>query len=322
MDCRDEERVSFVENFCVWHITDGISREQLREWIQQIKSIAVVIRYVMATNLISYELINGDSAEKEGHGHAIREAFSSGSARGDDLALALNMQRLTSSHSIMSRSASYRSGSTGTPVRSSVSSHTGHPPRKEDLPAAPTPPPASVRNGEEVKEEAAKEESPMLPPDEIRGRLGRLDLGLYSPPTSVPNIRRASETSLSPAKLNQPIPAKLPPPTGAPPSIPEFAVPAPQEKEKKDLTEAEKIRLEAQASTPTPVAPISVPAASSSALQAPEQAADAQSIHSIPSVSSKTSTTGSRRRAAKKMALDISEFDYPCCFGVNMLTSV
>ncbi|ADV25173.1 Hypothetical protein CGB_L1210W [Cryptococcus gattii WM276] len=251
-----------------------------------------------------------NAAEKEGHGHAIREAFSSGSARGDDLALALNMQRLTSSHSIMSRSASYRSGSTGTPVRSSVSSHTGHPPRKEDLPAAPTPPPASVRNGEEVKEEAAKEESPMLPPDEIRGRLGRLDLGLYSPPTSVPNIRRASETSLSPAKLNQPIPAKLPPPTGAPPSIPEFAVPAPQEKEKKDLTEAEKIRLEAQASTPTPVAPISVPAASSSALQAPEQAADAQSIHSIPSVSSKTSTTGSRRRAAKKMALDImSEFN-------------
>lgn len=76
------------------------------------------------------------------------------------------------------------------------------------------------------------------------------------------------------------------------------------------MTEAEKIRLEAQASTPTPVAPISVPAASSSALQAPEQAADAQSIHSIPSVSSKTSTTGSRRRAAKKMALDImSEFN-------------
>ncbi|KIR51825.1 hypothetical protein I315_05774 [Cryptococcus gattii Ru294] len=251
-----------------------------------------------------------NAAEKEGHGHAIREAFSSGSARGDDLALALNMQRLTSSHSIMSRSASYRSGSTGTPVRSSVSSHTGHPPRKEDLPAAPTPPPASVSNGEEVKEEAAKEESPMLLPDEIRGRLGRLDLGLYSPPTSVPNIRRASETSLSPAKLNQPIPAKLPPPTGAPPSIPEFAVPAPQEKEKKNLTEAEKIRLEAQASTPTPLAPISVPAASSSALQAPEQAADAQSIHSIPSVSSKTSTTGSRRRAAKKMALDImSEFN-------------
>nr|KIR83556.1 hypothetical protein I308_06220 [Cryptococcus tetragattii IND107] len=252
-----------------------------------------------------------NAAEKEGHGHAIREAFSSGSARGDDLALALNMQRLTSSHSIMSRSASYRSGSTGTPVRSSVSSHTGHPPRKEDLPEAPTPSPAPVSNAEEVKEEAAKEESPMLLPDEIRGRLGRLDLGLYSPPpTSVPNMRRASETSLSPAKLNQPIPAKLPPPTGAPPSIPEFAVPAPQEKEKKDLTEAEKIRLEAQASTPTPVAPISVPAASSSALQAPERAADAQSIHSIPSVSSKTSTTGSRRRAAKKMALDImSEFN-------------
>nr|KIR44164.1 hypothetical protein I312_06631 [Cryptococcus bacillisporus CA1280] len=251
-----------------------------------------------------------NAAEKEGHGHAIREAFSSGSARGDDLARALNMQRLTSSHSIMSRSASYRSGSTGTPVRSSVSSHTGHPPRKEELPEAPTPSPASVSNAEEVKKEAAKEESPMLLPDEIRGRLGRLDLGLYSPPTCVPNIRRASETSLSPAKLNQAIPAKLPPPTGAPPSIPEFAVPAPQEKEKKDLTEAEKIRLEAQASTPTPVAPISVPAASSGALQAPEQAADAQSIHSIPSVSSKTSTTGSRRRAAKKMALDImSEFN-------------
>ncbi|WVO24293.1 uncharacterized protein IAS62_005657 [Cryptococcus decagattii] len=274
-------------------IVEMRNAEQLREWIQQIKSIAVVIR-----------------AEREGHGHAIREAFSSGSARGDDLALALNMQRLTSSHSIMSRSASYQSGSTGTPVRSSVSSHTGHPPRKEDLPEAPTPSPASVSNAEEVKEEAAKEESPMLLPDEIRGRLGRLDLGSYSPPTSVPNIRRASETSLSPAKLNQPIPAKLPPPTGAPPSIPEFAVPAPQEKEKKDLTEAEKIRLEAQAFTPTPVAPISVPAASSSALQAPEQAADAQSIHSIPSVSSKTSTTGSRRRAAKKMALDImSEFN-------------
>lgn len=294
----------------------------MREWIQQIKSIAVVIRYVMAINIIFCELNNGDSAEKEGHGHAIREAFSSGSARGDDLARALNMQRLTSSHSIMSRSASYRSGSTGTPVRSSVSSHTGHPPRKEELPEAPTPSPASVSNAEEVKEEAAKEESPMLLPDEIRGRLGRLDLGLYSPPTCVPNIRRASETSLSPAKLNQPIPAKRPPPTGAPPSIPEFAVPAPQEKEKKDLTEAEKIRLEAQASTPTPVAPISVPAASSGALQAPEQAADAQSIHSIPSVSSKTSTTGSRRRAAKKMALDISEFDYPYCFGVSMLTSV
>lgn len=287
----------------------------MREWIQQIKSIAVVIRCVMAINIIFCELIIGDSAEKEGHGHAIREAFSSGSARGDDLALALNMQRLTSSHSIMSRSASYRSGSTGTPVRSSVSSHTGHPPRKEDLPEAPTPSPAPVSNAEEVKEEAAKEESPMLLPDEIRGRLGRLDLGLYSPPpTSVPNMRRASETSLSPAKLNQPIPAKLPPPTGAPPSIPEFAVPAPQEKEKKDLTEAEKIRLEAQASTPTPVAPISVPAASSSALQAPERAADAQSIHSIPSVSSKTSTTGSRRRAAKKMALDISEFAYPSLF--------
>lgn len=294
----------------------------MREWIQQIKSIAVVIRYVMAINIIFCELNNGDSAEKEGHGHAIREAFSSGSARGDDLARALNMQRLTSSHSIMSRSASYRSGSTGTPVRSSVSSHTGHPPRKEELPEAPTPSPASVSNAEEVKEEAAKEESPMLLPDEIRGRLGRLDLGLYSPPTCVPNIRRTSETSLSPAKLNQPIAGKLPPPTGAPPSIPEFAVPAPQEKEKKDLTEAEKIRLEAQASTPTPVAPISVPAASSGALQAPEQAADAQSIHSIPSVSSKTSTTGSRRRAAKKMALDISEFDYPYCFGVSMLTSV
>lgn len=290
----------------------------MREWIQQIKSIAVVIRYVMAINIIFCELNNGDSAEKEGHGHAIREAFSSGSARGDDLARALNMQRLTSSHSIMSRSASYRSGSTGTPVRSSVSSHTGHPPRKEELPEAPTPSPASVSNAEEVKKEAAKEESPMLLPDEIRGRLGRLDLGLYSPPTCVPNIRRASEASLSPAKLNQPIPAKLPPPTGAPPSIPEFAVPAPQEKEKKDLTEAEKIRLEAQASTPT----LSVPAASSGALQAPEQAADAQSIHSIPSVSSKTSTTGSRRRAAKKMALDISEFDYPYCFGVSMLTSV
>lgn len=308
--------------FASWHITDGVSREQLREWIQQIKSIAVVIRYVMAINIIFCELNNGDSAEKEGHGHAIREAFSSGSARGDDLALALNMQRLTSSHSIMSRSASHRSGSTGTPVRSSVSSHTGQPPRKEDLPEAPTPSPAPISNAEEVKEEAAKEESPMLLPDEIRGRLGRLDLQLYSPPTSVPNIQRASETSLSPAKLNQPIPAKLPPPTGAPPSIPEFAVPAPQEKEKKGLTEAEKIRLEAQASTPTPVASISVLAASSSTLQAPEQAEDAQSIHSIPSVSSKTSTTGSRRRAAKKMALDISEFDYPCYFGVTMLTSV
>ncbi|AFR98881.1 hypothetical protein C343_06872 [Cryptococcus neoformans C23] len=274
-------------------IVEMRNAEQLREWIQQIKSIAVVIR-----------------AEKEGHGHAIREAFSSGSARGDDLALALNMQRLTPSHSITSRPTSYQSGSTGTPLRNSVSSPIGRPPRKESLPEAPTPSHAPVSIAEEDKQEAAKEESPMLLPEEIRGRLERLDLGLYTPPTRGPNLRQASETSLSSARLNQPIPAKLPPPTVAPPSIPDFAVLATQEKEKKDLTEAEKIRLEAQVSTPVSAAPVSDLAGPSNTLLAPEQAADAQSIHSIPSVSSKTSTTGSRKRAAKKMALDImSEFN-------------
>lgn len=223
------------------------------------------------------------------------------------------MQRLTPSHSITSRPTSYQSGSTGTPLRNSVSSPTGRPPRKESLPEAPTPSHAPVSIAEEDKQEAAKEESPMLLPEEIRGRLERLDLGLYTPPTRGSNLRQASETSLSSARLNQPIPAKLPPPTVAPPSIPDFAVLATQEKEKKDLTEAEKIRLEAQVSTPVSAAPVSDLAGPSNTLLAPEQAADAQSIHSIPSVSSKTSTTGSRKRAAKKMALDISEFDYRCC---------
>lgn len=50
-----EMRNAWVFNFFVGcHVTDEMSREQLREWIQQIKSIAVVIRYVMvvATNVV------------------------------------------------------------------------------------------------------------------------------------------------------------------------------------------------------------------------------------------------------------------------------
>ncbi|WVF66911.1 hypothetical protein IAT40_001654 [Kwoniella sp. CBS 6097] len=66
--------------------------EQLQEWIRQIKSIAIVIR-----------------AETEGHGRVIRDAYTSGAVRGDDLALELDMARHASLRSPTSSTS--RSGS-------------------------------------------------------------------------------------------------------------------------------------------------------------------------------------------------------------------
>ncbi|OCF42390.1 hypothetical protein I317_03765 [Kwoniella heveanensis CBS 569] len=87
-------RISFgreAEGDSEW-VVEMRNSEQLQEWIRQIKSIAIVVR-----------------AENEGHGAVIRDAYTSGAVRGDDLALELDMARHASLRSPTSSTS--RSGS-------------------------------------------------------------------------------------------------------------------------------------------------------------------------------------------------------------------
>ncbi|WRT65349.1 uncharacterized protein IL334_002292 [Kwoniella shivajii] len=130
-------------------IVEMRNADQLQEWIRQIKSIAIVIR-----------------AEREGHGHAIRNAYSE-SVRGDELALQLDMQ-ITSASSM--RSPTSRSGSVSGP------SVTSGGPRDSTISDRPIRESPMERNPS-----AARAESPdMLPPtpqvEDFDERLGRLNL--------------------------------------------------------------------------------------------------------------------------------------------------
>ncbi|WVW79888.1 hypothetical protein I302_101858 [Kwoniella bestiolae CBS 10118] len=123
--------------------------DQLQEWIRQIKSIAIVIR-----------------AEREGHGHAIRNAYSD-AVRGDDLALELDLQR-SSSPSV--KSPASRPESVSVPSVLSGNRDSAF----SDIPA-------HSATMEKVPSAARAESPDMLPPtplvEDVNGRLGQLDLG-------------------------------------------------------------------------------------------------------------------------------------------------
>nr|XP_019012314.1 uncharacterized protein I206_03161 [Kwoniella pini CBS 10737]OCF51095.1 hypothetical protein I206_03161 [Kwoniella pini CBS 10737] len=139
------------ENENEW-IVEMRNADQTQEWIRQIKSIAVVVR-----------------AEREGHGHAIRNAYSD-AIRGDDLSLELDLQR-NSSPSI--KSPTSRSNSVVPSQRNSAISE------------MPIPEACSM----ERSSSAARAESPdMLPPtpivEEISGQLCSMNLGPEVLPTA------------------------------------------------------------------------------------------------------------------------------------------
>ncbi|OCF78181.1 hypothetical protein I204_00118 [Kwoniella mangroviensis CBS 8886] len=143
-------------------IVEMRNADQLQEWIRQIKSIAVVIR-----------------AEREGHGHAIRNAYSD-AIRGDDLALELDLQR-NSSPSVRSPASRPGSGSIPSVLSgqrdSTISAISGQSAAMEKMPSA------------------ARAESPdMLPPtplvEDLNGRMGSLELGREIGPARSKSLSR------------------------------------------------------------------------------------------------------------------------------------
>ncbi|WVQ77417.1 hypothetical protein IAR50_007103 [Cryptococcus sp. DSM 104548] len=308
-------------------IVEMRSAEQLSDWINQIKSLATILR-----------------AEHEGYGHAIHQAYASGIVKGDELALALSMQRRTLSGSVKKREG----------PRGSVSDGSG----EGGYAPAPAPVPVLAPATEaRISSEAARAESPLLPTEplpRLSTHLNRLDLQSTSRRPSLTSNSQSSSPVKRPGSsggvvngngLNVPhksLPPAVTPPTAPLPCLPADispstypavshvrsdsvsrryqpqpqgqnhpnpnALPATQEaRTERPLTEAEKIRLEAQSHPyravspplpavrpPTPPAPKSV-----------EPAADAQSVLSVPSVASRASTGASRRRAGKKVAVDV-----------------
>ncbi|WVO14760.1 hypothetical protein L204_102398 [Cryptococcus depauperatus] len=294
-----------------WFIEIG-SLEQLREWIQQIKSIAVVIR-----------------AEKEGHGPAIHEVFNSGAAKGDDLALALSLQRRTPSQDPKTR-PKLQSSSNGNGC-ASVDSMSDHATLSEQpepahspafisstisaLMASPNPNFANILDSDE----AARAESPILP-QEFLPKQVKLSISAYPSPSDPKLFDEMSSDNASPNKKasGNHFTAKLGlPPPSAPLSTPLLATPVEMDLETQELTEAERIRYNATLSQSTPIPPSpsltiqqlpSRQTRDASGFQSSES--DTQSARSIPSVSSKTSTMTSKKIFAKKIAVDImSEFN-------------
>ncbi|WWC59858.1 uncharacterized protein I303_102420 [Kwoniella dejecticola CBS 10117] len=169
-------------------IVEMRNADQLQEWIRQIKSIAVVIR-----------------AEREGHGQAIRNAYSD-AIRGDDLALELNLQRNSSPSVSSIKSPTSRSTSVVPSQRNSAIS---------EIPL-PLPLPSShhdVRSdaqlgvsvgsgGMERNPSAARAESPtMLPPtpivEEMAGQFDHMQIGpavLLTPEASSASTRVRSKS--------------------------------------------------------------------------------------------------------------------------------
>ncbi|WWD08771.1 hypothetical protein V865_006884 [Kwoniella europaea PYCC6329] len=143
-------------------IVEMRNADQLQEWIRQIKSIAIVIR-----------------AEREGHGHAIRNAYSD-AIRGDDLSLELDLQR-SSSPSVRSPASRPGSGSIPSVLSgqrdSTISAISGQSAAMEKVPSA------------------ARAESPdMLPPtplvEDLNGRMGSLELGREIGPARSKSLSR------------------------------------------------------------------------------------------------------------------------------------
>ncbi|ODO04903.1 hypothetical protein I350_05513 [Cryptococcus amylolentus CBS 6273] len=301
-------------------IVEMRSAEQLREWINQIKSLSTILR-----------------AEQEGYGHAINQAYASGTVRGDDLALALSLQRRTPSGSVKKQGSQGGSEGSG------------------DVSPAPVLAPAVAPAVDaRMSGEAARAEPPLLPMDSlprVSAQLNRLDLRS--------STRRSSLTSGSPSPSamkspgvngngphvpNKHLPPAVTPPTAPLPSLPSDIPPStypslsshsrsdsmsrryqPQERpnplpatvteeeRERPLTEAEKIRLEAQShpyratSPPIPqtTEPVAVRPPTPPVVKTKEIPADAQSVLSVPSVASGASTGASRRRAGKRVAVDV-----------------